>query len=309
MILYLTYWFPARRRAQMVAWFLTSIPLSTILGGPISGWVMGFMGGRAGLANWQWLFLLEGIPSIVVGLLTLMIVVDKPGQARWLGDREKELVLEDLAADAREAGPREHGLGAALRHPKVWLLTLIHFCALSSNLTIGFWIPTIIQGLNVKSTVTIGFLSAVPFIAALIGMVLVSRHSDRTLERRYHAALPCLSCAAGLVGIGIFAQVHALAFVAIVVAVASALCYNGPFWQLPPSLLTGTAAAGGIALINSLGNLSGWLGPSVVGWLEDMTGKTATGLYVVAGLEIFGAMLILTFIPRRTISPYIYKDQ
>jgi cyanate permease len=187
----------------------------------------------------------------------------------------------------------------------VWLLTLIHFCALSSNLTIGFWIPTIIQGLNVKSTVTIGFLSAVPFIVALIGMVLVSRHSDRTLERRYHAALPCLSCAAGLVGIGIFAQVHALALVAIVVAVASALCYNGPFWQLPPSLLTGTAAAGGIALINSLGNLSGWVGPSVVGWLEDMTGKTATGLYVVAGLEIFGALLILIFIPRRSISPYI----
>src|SRR5262249_388577 len=158
-VLYLTYWFPARRRAQMVAWFLTSIPLSTILGGPISGWVMNSMGGRMGLANWQWLFALEGIPSIVVGLLALVIVVDKPDRAGWVSRREKQLVLADLEADHREAGPREHGLSQALTHPKVWLLTLIHFCAVSSNLTIGFWIPTIIQGLNVKSTTAIGLLS------------------------------------------------------------------------------------------------------------------------------------------------------
>jgi D-galactonate transporter len=299
-ILYLTYWFPTRRRAQMVAWFLTSIPLSTILGGPISGWVMGAMGGRAGLANWQWLFVLEGIPSIIVGLLALVIVIDKPEQAHWLDAHEKRRVLADLEADRREAGPREHGLFKALKLPQVWLLTLIHFCALSSNLTIGFWIPTIIQGLNVKSTVTIGLLSTVPFIAALIGMVVVSRHSDRTLERRYHAALPCLFCAAGLIGIGVFADSHLLAFGAIIVAVTGALCYNGPFWQIPPMLLTGTAAAAGIALINSLGNLSGWVGPSIVGWLEDLTGKTATGLYIVAGLEVVGAVLILLFMPRRS---------
>jgi D-galactonate transporter len=301
-ILYLTYWFPARRRAQMVAWFLTSIPLSSILGSPISGWVMGSMGGRAGLANWQWLFVVEGIPSIVAGLLALVIVVDKPEHARWLDDREKRLVLADLEADRREAGLREHGLARALKLPKVWLLTLIHFCALSSNLTIGFWIPTIIQSLNVKSTITIGFLTTVPSIAALIGMVLVSRHSDRTLERRYHAALPCLSCAAGLVGIGVFADTHVLAFAAIIVAVTGALCYNGPFWQIPPMLLTGTAAAGGIALINSLGNLSGWVGPTVVGWLEDVTGKTATGLYVVAGIEVLAAILILLFMPRGAVA-------
>src|SRR5262249_37423786 len=153
-ILYLTYWFPAKRRAQMVAWFLTSIPLSTILGGPISGWVMGAMGGRAGLANWQWLFVLEGIPSIAVGLVALVIVIDKPEQAPWRDAHEKRLVVADLEADRREAGPREHGLAQALKLPQVWLLTSIHFCALSSNLTIGFWLPTIIQGLNVKSTVT-----------------------------------------------------------------------------------------------------------------------------------------------------------
>src|SRR5713226_589220 len=127
-ILYLTYWFPARRRAQMVAGFLTSIPISAILGGPISGWIMGSMGGRAGLANWQWLFVLEGIPSIVVGLLTLLVVVDKPAQASWLTEHEKRLVLADLEADHRRAGSREHGFGQALKLPRVWLLTVTHFC-------------------------------------------------------------------------------------------------------------------------------------------------------------------------------------
>ncbi len=298
-VLYLTYWFPARRRAQMVAGFLTSIPLSAILGGPISGWIMGSMGGRAGLANWQWLFVLEGIPSIVVGLLALLIIVDKPAVASWLTKREKRLVLADLEADHREAGPREHGFGQALKLPRVWLLTIIHFCGVSANVTIGFWVPTIIQGLGVKSSLNIGMLSAVPYTAALIGIVLVSRHSDRALERRYHAALPCLACAIGLVGIGMFAHTPALAFAALVVAVAGALSYNGAFWQIPPMLLAGSAAAGGIALINSLGSLSGWVGPSVVGWLKDVTGKTSAGLYVVAGLEVLATVLILLFMPRR----------
>jgi MFS family permease len=283
----------------MVSLFQTSIPISVIVGGPISGWIMGSMGGRAGLANWQWLFLLEGVPSIAVGLLALGIVVDKPGRARWLTEREKQLVLADLEADSRKAGPRQHGFGEALKTPRVWLLTVIFFCAVSSNATIGFFVPTIIQGLGVTSNIRIGLLSAVPYIGALIGMVLVSRHSDRTLERRYHFALPCLACAVGLIGIGLLANSPALAFAALVLAVAGGISVLPVFWTMPPTLLAGTAAAGGIALINSIGNLSGWVGPSVVGWLEDMTGKTSTGLYVVAGLEVLAAILILVFMPRR----------
>jgi sugar phosphate permease len=260
---------------------------------------MGALGGKAGLTNWQWLFVLEGIPSIIIGVLTLVVVVDKPSDARWLTDDERRMVLTDLEADRGDAGPREHGFIQALKLPRVWLLTVIHFCALSSNATIGFWVPSIIQGFGVTSTLRIGMLSAVPYLGALIGMVLVSRHSDRTMERRYHAAFPCVACASGLIGIGVFANTPTLAFSALVVAVTGALCYNGPFWQLPPMLLAGSAAAGGIALINSLGNLSGWVGPSIVGALEDVTDKTATGLYVVAGLEILGAILILTSMPER----------
>src|SRR6266849_6379973 len=193
-VLYLTYWFPARRRAQMVAFFAAAMPISVIVGGPISGWIMGSMGGRAGLANWQWLFLLEGAPSIAVGLLALRIVVDKPGQASWLTEREKQLVRADLEADHRQAGPRNHGFAEALKLPQLWLLTVIFFCLVSATPTLGFWLPTIIQGLGVTSNIMIGLLSAVPYIGALIGMVLVSLHSDRTLERRYHTALPCLAC-------------------------------------------------------------------------------------------------------------------
>jgi sugar phosphate permease len=297
-VLYLTYWFPARRRAQMVAGFASAIPISIILGGPISGWIMRSMAGSAGLANWQWLFVLEGIPSILVGLLALAIVADKPEQAGWLSQREKQLILADLEADSLQAGTRERGFGQALKLERVWLLGGIYFCGIAANVTVPFWLATIIQGLGVKNTSTVGILSALPYIAALAAMILVSRHSDRTLERRYHSALPCLACGAGLIGIGLFARSPALAFTALVIAVAGSLGGQPTFWQMPPMFLSGTAAAGGIAFINSLGALSGWVGPAVVGRLADVTGKTATGLYVVAGVEVLAAILILLFMPR-----------
>jgi MFS family permease len=192
-VLYLTYWFPARRRALMLSFFATSMPISVIVGAPVSGWIMGSMGGHAGLANWQWLFLLAGVPSIAVGLLALGIIVDKPGQASWLMEREKQLVLTDLEADRRAAGPRQHGFFTAMKTSRLWLLTIIYFGASSANVTIGFFVPTIIRGLGVTSNIMIGLLSAVPYVGALISMILVSRHSDRALERRYHAALPYIA--------------------------------------------------------------------------------------------------------------------
>jgi D-galactonate transporter len=297
-ILYLTYWFPGRRRAQMMAMFEAAVPIAGILGGPISGGIMASMGGKGGLANWQWLFLWEGTPSILLGLLTLAIVVDSPAQARWLSDNEKQLVLADLRAEHRQAGPRKHGFAEALRMPRVWILTLIYFCVVSANPTLGFWSPTIIRGIGVKGNMTIGLLSAVPYIAAIIALVLVARSSDRRLERRYHTAISCLAAAVGLVLIGVFANTPPLAFAALVLATAGVLSAFAPFWQTPTILLTGSAAAGGIALINSVGNLSGWLGPFFVGWLMDITGTTSAGLYVVAGIETLAAVLILLFVPK-----------
>jgi D-galactonate transporter len=297
-ILYLTYWFPAPRRAKMMGWFMTSIPLAGIVGGPISGWIMGTMGGYAGLANWQWLFILEGLPTIAIGLLTLAIVADRPAGARWLSQRDKALVLADLERDRQSAGPRAHGFGEVLRNPRVWLLTAIYFCLVSANPTFGFWGPTIIKGIGVTSNTTIGLLAAVPYIAAMIAVVVVGRSSDRMFERRYHCALSCVAAAAGLVVIARFMDTPPLAFAALVVGVSSVLSAFSPFWQMPTTLLAGTAAAGGIALINSIGNLSGWLGPFVVGWLMDVTGSTSAGLYVIACLETIAAILIVLFIPR-----------
>ena len=297
-LVYLTYWFPARRGAQMVSLFSASIPIATILGGPISGWIMDSMGGRVGLANWQWLFLLEGIPSIILGMLALRVIVDRPAEAGWLSDDEKRLVLADLEMDHRAAGPREHGLALALKQRKLWLLTAIRFCGISSNVTIGFWVPAIIRSFGVKSAFNIGILSTAPYIFALVAMVVVGRHSDRTLERRYHSALPYLASGLGLIGIGVFAGSPVPAFGCLILAAAGPLVSTAVFWQIPTSWLAGTAAAGGIALINSVASLSGWVGPSLVGWLEDATGKTTTGLYIVAGLEILATVLTLLFVPR-----------
>jgi len=307
-ILYLTYWFPTHRRARMTGVFMTAIPVAGILGGPISGWIMSAMSGRQGLANWQWLFLLEGIPSVVMGLLTLAFVVNTPDQARWLTADEKRLVLEDLEEDRRQAGPRTHGFADALRIPSVWLLTVIYFCVVSANPTLGFWGPTIIKGLGVANPTTIGVLSAVPYLVAIAGIVWVSRHSDRLLERRYHCAAACLAAAVGLVSIGVFAGRPPLAFAALVLGVTAVLSAFAPFWQLPTTLLTGSAAAGGIALINSIGNLSGWVGPSLVGKLTDVTGSTAAGLYVVAGLEVLAAVIIVVVIPGVVVIPSEARD-
>jgi MFS family permease len=301
-VLYLTYWFPSRRRALMLGLFQTSIPLTGIIGGPISGWIMNSMGGQMHLANWQWLFVLEGIPSIVVGLVVLAVIVDKPGEARWLTGREKQLVLADLDADGHTAGPRNHSLRGSLANGRVWLLALIAFCLYSALVTIAFWVPTIIQDFGVKSALTDGILSTVPYIFYLIALVVAGWHSDRAQERRLHSALPCLTCALSLVGAGVFANIPVLSLASLCLALASYGSAYPAFWQIPMMLLAGTGSAVGIALINSIGNLSGWLGPSVVGWLRDVTGKTSAGLYVLASLEVLAALLILSFVPRRAVA-------
>jgi D-galactonate transporter len=297
-ILYLTYWFPARRRAQMIGFFMTAVPIGGILGGPVAGWIMGTMGGVLGYANWQWLFILEGLPSVILGIITLLILDDRPDEAGWLSPDEKQRVVDDLQRDRRLAGERKHSFIDALKVPQVWLLALIYFCLVSANPTLGFWSPTIIKGLGVRSDFMIGLLAALPYVIGVIMTVLVGKHSDRHLERRYHCALATLTAAAGLVMIGVLAATPVLSFLALVVAVSGVLSAFAPFWQLPTMLLAGSAAAGGIALINSLGNLSGFVGPYLVGWLKDMTGTTATGLYAVAGMEVLCTVLILLFIPK-----------
>lgn len=298
LVVYLSYWFPARRRAEMLGLVITAIPIAGILGGPVSGLIMENMVGYGGLANWQWLFLLEGIPSLVMGVVTLVFLVDKPSQAHYLTEREKEIVIADLEEDNCKAGLRQHGFGQAMRNPMVWILALIYFCVVSANPTLGFWGPTIIRSLGVTNNTTIGLLSAVPSIIGVIGTIIVGWHSDRTLERRYHCLIACLVSAMGLTLIGV-AENPTFGFLGLVLGVTGVLCALSPFWQLPHVFLTGSAAAGGVALINSFGNLSGWFGPYVVGWLKETTGSASAGLYVVAVIEILAAILIIALVPNR----------
>jgi predicted MFS family arabinose efflux permease len=264
---------------------------------------MAMAGTTGGLANWQWLFLIEGVPAVALGLVALVVVDDTPPRARWLSDRERAFVMDDLGREQRESHTRTHSLIEALRLPRMWLLTMVYFCLVSANPTLGFWGPTIISGLGVSNNLAIGLLSAVPSVAAVIATVLVGRHSDRTLERRWHAALACFSAAVGLILIGVFANTPPLAFGALVLAQAAVIAAFAPFWQMPTLALAGTAAAGGIALINSIGNLSGWLGPFMVGWMRDLTGRTSTGLYVVAALELVATILLVGFMPHVSVEP------
>jgi nitrate/nitrite transporter NarK len=219
------------------------------------------------------------------------------------------LVLADLQRDSRLAGERKHSFIEALKVPQLWLLALIYFCLVSANPTLGFWSPTIIKGLGVQSDVIIGLLASLPYIVGVIVTVIVGRHSDRHHERRYHCALATLTAGAGLIMIGVWAASRVLSFLALVVAVAGVLSAFAPFWQLPTMLLAGSAAAGGIALINSLGNLSGFVGPYLVGWLKGVTGTTSTGLYAVAGMEVLCTVLILLFVPRIKPTPATVREE
>ena len=297
-LFYSTGWFPSPRRAQMVAWYIGGSAIAGILGGPIAGTVMSAMGGVSGLTNWQWLFLLEGIPTIFVGFFILLYLDDKPAEARWLSAREKHLIEEDLAHDLRASGPREQNFGAALRLPQVWVLALIYFCLVSGNATIAFWSPSIIKGLGISSNLYIGLIAALPYIAGVISMVLNGRHSDRTLERHYHCAIPALLAALGLFLVASLSSSLVLSLLALILGAASVLSAMPAFWQLPTLLVSGAAAAGGFALINSIGNLSGFAAPFLIGFLVNVTGHVSAGLFVVSGCEVIGALLIIFAIPR-----------
>lgn len=298
-LLYSTHWFPAPRRAQLVGFYVGGSAVAGIFGGPLAGAIMSATGGVGGLTNWQWLFVLEGIPSIVVGFITLFYLVDGPSQAGWLSEREKRLIDEDLELDRRNAGPRQKNFVAALMHPRMWVLAVIYFCLVSANATIAFWAPSIIKTLGVTNNFYIGLIAGVPYIVGAISMVLNGRHSDRTLERRYHCAAAMLIAAIGLFLVAWLSGYPVLAMLALVVAAAGVLSAFPPFWELPMLVLAGTAAAGGLALINSVGNLSGFVAPYLIGFLRDMTGSLSSGLYCVVGFELIGVLAILLLIPKR----------
>lgn len=294
-IFYLTHWIPTKERARAVAWLLTSTALAGVIGGPLSGALLQ-MGGIGGLRGWQWLFLLEGMPAIVTGIVTLRYLTDLPEKARWLLPQEREWLSQRMREEHDEKQQRHsYTLLKALTDGKVWRLCVLYFSVVVSFYGVVFWLPQILKGFSGLSNFMVGAVSAVPYFIAAVGMVIIGKHSDRTGERRRHVAVPALSGSIGLILSAYLQQEHPLlAFFALCLAALGIWGTLGPFWSLPTEFLSGTAAAGGIALINSIGNIGGFVGPYAVGFVREKTGSFTGGLFVLAAALLFAGLLALS---------------
>jgi ACS family tartrate transporter-like MFS transporter len=271
---------------------MVAIPVSTVIGAPLSG-LMLELDGMAGLTGWQWLFLLEGLPAVVLGFVVLGYLTDTPERAQWLDTREREWLSARIRAEQSAARTR-HGVGLrqAMLHPTVWLLGLVIFACQCGSYGLTLWIPQIVQSLSGLSNLAVSAISALPYAAAAVGMILIGRSSDRTGERFKHVAVPSFVAAVGF-SASAFLSSPVPAMIALTVAAVGDLGTRGPFWALPTRFLAGSAAAGGIALINTLGSLGGFVGPYAVGLVRETTGSFAGGLMFLAVLLAAGSVLAL----------------
>ena len=292
-LLYLNIWFPARYRAAAIALFMAAAPLSTAIGSPISGALME-LPRMAGLSNWQWLYILEGLPAIVLGILAFRALADRPEQASWLRADECAWLVAALAAERAQSPAKSSSAGAAwaaLRDPRVLALALIYFGTSAGLYAASLWSPLILKQ-YLHSAAAIGWANAVPSIAGAAAMVLWGHDSDRRLERTWHVAIPCLLGCAGLIWAGNAATLWAV-LAALTLATFGCNGSKGPLWALPGVFLSGAEAAAGIAWINSLGNLGGFIGPWLIGWIKDRWGSYTGGLSVVAAMTALSALLML----------------
>jgi D-galactonate transporter len=292
-ILYLTYWFPAGTRARIIALFMASVPLATVFGGPISG-VLLQMHGFAGLAGWQWLFIIEGAPAVLLGVLALFVLTDKPDKAAWLSENERRALTETLASEAANTKAVGYAdLRQALKRPRVLALGVLYFLMVTGLYGIGFWMPQVLATFGLDP-LHVGFLTAIPYLFAAIAMVLWGRHSDKTGERRWHIALPLLLAACAFAW-SAYSGPLLPTMIALSLATLGFYAAFGPFWSLPTALLTGTGAAAGIALVNSMGNAAGFTGPYIVGLLKQATGSFSAALLFLAAALALGGLMALCF--------------
>lgn len=290
-IYYLTCWFPSQQRARIIALFLVALPLSSVIGAPLSTWLLGFEG--MGLRGWQWMFLLEGIPSVLLGLAVLRLLPDRPQEASWLSAGEKAAVIGSL--DSQGAAPVHHSLALreVLLRPRVWLAGGIYFSVLVGLYGFSFWMPQIIASFGDRTLLQIGLLTMIPYGLACIAMVLWGRNSDRLGERKWHVALPPLVAALALVGSAVSGH-PVVGFIALAIAAMGIYAALPAFWALVTRGLTGIAAAGAIALINSIGNIGGFIGPAAIGAVKEVTGGYLGSLMFVAACLVLGTVLTLT---------------
>ncbi|RFB70988.1 MULTISPECIES: MFS transporter [unclassified Herbaspirillum] len=295
-ILYLTYWYPSHRRAKVIAVFMSGIPVAGILGNPLSGWIMDAFHGTTGMHGWQWMFVIEAVPAVLIGLATLAYLDNGIAKAKWLSADEKKLLEDEIVAD-QKGKESVHSFADIVSDKRVWLMCLIYFCFVMGQYGLTLWMPTLVKATGVTGNLHIGLLSAIPFGCAIIAMNLIGRSADARRERRWHLIVPALMGAVGFVGAALFADNTAISIAALSLAAAGVLTCAPLFWSLPTSFLSGAAAAVGIAAINSVGNLAGFVSPYLIGYLKDLTHSGATGMYMLAIMLVIGSAAVLKTSP------------
>lgn len=295
-IFYLTLWYPSKLRASRTAWFVAAIAVSGVVGNPISGWIMDKLSGSMNLAGWQWLFLSEGIPSMLVGIWVIFYLNSSIEEATWLTAEDKALLTNNLIAEDKHK--TEHKLADAFKSGKVWVLCAIYFTLMIGLYGIAFWLPTIVKAFGIKGYLGVGVVTAIPYGVAVIGMILLSMHSDKTGEQRLHYVFNVTAGAIGLVLSGIFASNPVLAIIFLSIGTLGVIGSMPLFWPLPSAFLAGTAAAAGIGIVNSVGNLGGYFGPNIPIWAKVISSNRSAALYIIAGILMVGAFLAFFFVPK-----------
>lgn len=301
MIFYLTYWYGEARMARAIAIVMTAGPLSGVVGGPLSAWAMTAFNGALGLAGWQWMFLIEGLPCVVLGVLAWFVLADRPEDARWLSGEERTL----LRAQTRGHAAAHHGSFLSVAaDPRIYLMAFAYFCVICGIYAVNFWLPSILKADGVTDTMRIGLYTTIPYLAAVIGMVVVGRSSDRRGERRWHSALPSLAAGVSLAVATMSGGHLVVSLLFMTIATLMMWAAYTVFWAIPSEYLKGDVAAGGIALINTIGLLGGFLSPTIIGFAQSMTGSLHAGLYVMVALLVIGAGLLMAIrVPRRHMLP------
>ncbi|MDQ2775538.1 MAG: MFS transporter [Acidobacteriota bacterium] len=302
-ILYLTFWYPSKYRAKVIAAFMTAIPLSGVIGGPISGLILEKATSLGGLRGWQWLYIFEAVPSLLAGIVTMFFLQDRPQKSKWLNEREKALLarrLEEDESDKRAASPNHHTMLDAFRSTKTWLLCFVYFGFVMGNYGLSFWLPQIIKDTITKDPLNIGLLTAIPWAVAAVAMVVVGHHSDKTGERRWHIALTGIIGAVAFAASALPGISGVMGLLALTIATAGIACSYSTFWAVPTAILSGTAASAGIAWINSVGNLAGYVSPFLVGRIRDATHSMTPALLMLSGCCFGAALITIIFFKQRT---------
>ncbi|SAK55348.1 major facilitator transporter [Caballeronia fortuita] len=298
-ILYLTYWFPAARRAKALSLFFMAIPLAGIVGGPLSGYIMHAFQGVHGLAGWKWLFMLEALPSIFLGVAILFYLDNGIAGAKWLSDEEKALLKRNVEKDNAQT-VKHVSIRAFIGDRRLWLMAAIYFCVVMGQYGLTFWLPTIVRRTGVADPLWVGILTAIPYLCAIVALPLIGASADKRRERRLHLAIPMLVSAAGFATLPMLGSVGA-SIVCVSIAAAGILASSSQFWSLPTAVLGGMSAAAGIAAVNCFANLAGFFSPAIVGWLNDLTGKSTAGLIFISIAIVIGSVLVF-FVPAKTVN-------